>query len=112
MIYITAGVALVGASFLFLNVPGPGFLIATIMVIGATFGEILSMPFMNSYWISRTQPTNRGQYAALYTMAWSAAQTIGPAGGAQVAQHLGFNILWWLVGGLSILAAFAFRKLI
>jgi len=45
-------------------------------------------------------------------MAWSAAQTIGPVGGAQVAQHLGFTVLWWLVGGLSILAAFAFRKLV
>ncbi len=109
--YITAGVALVGLSFLFLNVPGPGFIIAMIMIIAVTFGEILSMPFMNSYWIGRTQTTNRGQYAALYTMAWSAAQTLGPVGGAQVAQHFGFTFLWWIVGGLSILAAIAFRKL-
>jgi MFS family permease len=77
-----------------------------------TFGEILSMPFMNSYWITRTHSTNRGQYAALYTMAWSAAQTLGPMGGAQLAQYAGFNILWWVVGGLSLVAAFAFRKLI
>jgi len=112
VIYIMAGVALVGASFLFLNFPGPGFMVASIMIVGSTFGEILSMPFMNSYWISRTHSTTRGQYAALYTMAWSAAQTIGPVGGAQVAQHLSFTVLWWLVGGLSILAAFAFRKLI
>jgi len=110
-VYITAGVALVGFSFLFLNVPGPGLIVATIMIIAVTFGEILSMPFMNSYWIGRTQITNRGQYAALYTMAWSAAQTLGPVGGAQVAQHLNFTFLWWIVGGLSILAAIAFRKL-
>ena len=110
-IYITAGVALVGLSFLFLNFPGPGFIIATIMIIAVTFGEILSMPFMNSYWIGRTQTTNRGQYAALYTMAWSAAQTLGPAGGAQIAQHLNFTFLWWIVGGLAILAALAFRRL-
>ena len=110
-VYITAGVALVGFSFLFLNVPGPGLIVATIMIIAVTFGEILSMPFMNSYWIGRTQTTNRGQYAALYTMAWSAAQTLGPVGGAQVAQHLNFTFLWWIVGGLSILAAIAFRKL-
>ena len=77
-----------------------------------TFGEILAMPFMNSYWISRTHYTNRGQYAALYTMAWSAAQTLGPMGGAQLAGHAGFTILWWAVGGLSIIAALAFRRLI
>ena len=111
LVYITAGVALVGASFLFLNFPGPGFMIATIMIIGATFGEILSMPFMNSYWISRSHPSNRGQYAALYTMAWSAAQSLGPVGGAQIAQHMTFTALWWMVGGLSILAALAFHKL-
>jgi len=111
IIYITAGVTLVGFSFLFLNFPGPGFIVATIMIVALTFGEILSMPFMNSYWISRTQTTNRGQYAALYTMAWSAAQTLGPVGGAQIAQHLNFTFLWWIVGGLSIFAALAFLKL-
>ena len=111
MVYIATGVTLVGLSFCVLNVPVYGTLIALAMIIMVTFGEILSMPFMNSYWITRTHPTNRGQYAALYTMAWSAAQTLGPMGGAQVAQFLGFNILWWMIGGLSLMAAFAFYKL-
>ncbi len=112
MVYITAGVALTGISFWLLNIPFNGAFIAFSMIILITFGEILAMPFMNSYWISRTQTTNRGQYAALYTMAWSAAQTLGPMGGAQLAQHFGFTVLWWVVGGLSIIAALAFRKLI
>ena len=85
MLYITFGVALVGISFWLLNIPGNGPFIGLCMIILVTFGEIFSMPFMNSYWISRTQTTNRGQYAALYTMAWSAAQTLGPMGGAQLA---------------------------
>jgi predicted MFS family arabinose efflux permease len=66
---------------------------------------------MNSYWITRTQPSNRGQYAALYTMAWSAAQTLGPMGGAQLAEHQGFAMLWWITGGLTLLASFAFYKI-
>ena len=112
MVYITSGVALTGVSFWLLNIPLNGAFIAFSMIILVTFGEILSMPFMNSYWISRTHTTNRGQYAALYTMAWSAAQTLGPMGGSQLAQHFGFSLLWWVVGGLSIIAALAFRKLI
>ncbi|HSC39445.1 MAG TPA: MFS transporter, partial [Chitinophagaceae bacterium] len=76
-----------------------------------TLGEITSMPFMNSFWISRSRPHNRGQYAALYTMAWSAAQTLGPMGGAQVAQHLGFKWLWWSASILSFITAFAFFRL-
>ena len=69
MVYITAGVALAGVSFWLLNIPLHGAVIAFVMIIMITFGEILSMPFMNSYWISRTHSTNRGQYAALYTKA-------------------------------------------
>ena len=110
ILYISIGVFLVGASFLMLNIPG-GAIIACSMIVLVTFGEILSMPFMNSYWIARTQSSNRGQYAALYTMAWSAAQTLGPMGGAQLAEYSGFNVLWWTVGGLSILASLAFWRL-
>ena len=84
---------------------------AFVMIIFITFAEILAMPFMNSYWIGRSKPHNRGQYAALYTMAWSAAQTFGPMFGAQVAEHAGFNWLWWIVCGLSLLVAFGFMQL-
>ncbi len=109
--YIRAGVFIVGLSFLMLNIPGIGPVLSFSMIILVTFGEILSMPFMNSYWIGRTQVSNRGQYAALYTMAWSAAQTLGPMGGAQLVELSGFRLLWWCVGGLCIFAAFSFNKL-
>ncbi|HUR65239.1 MAG TPA: MFS transporter [Chitinophagaceae bacterium] len=111
MVYIVAGVFITGLSFLMLNLPGMGPLLAFSMICLVTLGEIFSLPFMNSYWIVRTQPSNRGQYAAMYTMAWSAAQTLGPMGAAQLAQHAGFDILWWVVGGLCIIASFAYRKL-
>lgn len=112
VVYISTGVFIVGLSFLLLNIPGAAVAVACSMIVLVTFGEILSMPFMNSYWIARTQPGNRGQYAALYTMAWSAAQTLGPMGGAQLAEHSGFNVLWWVVGALSITASFLFWKFI
>ncbi|PZR26706.1 MAG: MFS transporter [Citrobacter freundii] len=111
LVYITTGIALAGISFWLLNLPLHGVMIAFIMIVGITFGEILSMPFMNSYWISRTRPSNRGQYAALYTMAWSAAQTLGPMSGAQVAEHFGFKTLWWLAGTLSLVAAMGYYKM-
>src|SRR5688572_5663727 len=56
MVYISSGVFIVGVSFLLLNIPGPAAAIACSMIMLVTFGEILSMPFMNSYWIARTQP--------------------------------------------------------
>jgi predicted MFS family arabinose efflux permease len=95
-----------------LNIPGMGAALAFVMIIVVTFGEIFSMPFMNTYWISRTQPSNRGEYAALYTMAWSAAQCLGPFLGAQVADRAGFHTLWWMVGGTSLLASFFFYRIL
>lgn len=110
-VYIIFGVALTGLAFLMLNLPGMGASLAFAMILLITFGEIFSMPFMNTYWISRTQPSNRGQYAGLYTMAWSAAQCLGPLLGAQVAEHAGFNVLWWIVGGLALFTSFSYWRL-
>lgn len=109
--YIMTGVLLVGIAFLLLHIPGMGSLLALTMIIAVTFGEILSIPFMNSYWISRTQADNRGQYAALYSMAWSAAQSLGPMTGAQLADHFSFATLWWAVGILCILTSAGFVRL-
>ncbi|HPG10433.1 MAG TPA: MFS transporter [Chitinophagaceae bacterium] len=112
LVYITLGVCLTGASFFILNIPIASAVgLATLMIILITFGEILSMPFMNSYWISRARPENRGQYAALHSMAWSTAQTIGPLSGAQVAEHLGFDFLWWFTGAIALIAAWAFHRM-
>jgi len=110
-VYIMSGTLLMAVAFCMLNVFIITAFMAFIMIIFITFAEMLAMPFMNSYWIGRSKPHNRGQYAALYTMAWSAAQTFGPMGGAQVAEHWGFNWLWWLIGALSLLAAFGFMRL-
>ena len=109
--YMRTGISLVSLSFLLLCIPGTGHWVALCMIITVTFGEMLSMPFMNSFWISRTQTHNRGQYAALYTMAWSLAQTIGPAGGAQVAEYIGFRYLWMIVAAVCLLVVLFLQKI-
>jgi len=109
--YISLGIFMVGIAFLMLNIPGMGPLLALFIIILITFGEIFSMPFMNSFWISRSHATNRGQYAALYTMAWSAAQTLGPLGGSQIAGHFGFKWLWFSVGAICLVVAILIRRL-
>ncbi len=109
--YISFGICLVGLSFLMFNIPGIGPGIAFLAISLLTFGEIFAMPFMNSFWISRTQPGNRGQYAALFTMAWSAAQTFGPLAGSQLAGNWGFKWLWFSAGAICMFVALGMRKL-
>jgi predicted MFS family arabinose efflux permease len=111
LFYIFYGVGLVGIAFLLLDILPLSLGLAFVCMLVVTIGEIISMPFMNSFWIARTAPANRGQYAGLYTIAWSTAQVIGPSGGSQVAQYFGFRALWWIIGGVGILSALGFRWL-
>jgi predicted MFS family arabinose efflux permease len=88
-----------------------GFTIAVFSMLLMTFAEMTAMPFMNSYYISRSTEGNRGQYAAYYTMAWSAAQIIGSTSGTQIAYAIGFNNLWWIIGGICLLTAMGYQWL-
>ncbi|WP_165958236.1 MFS transporter [Segetibacter sp. 3557_3] len=106
--YIKYGVVLVGISFGIFNLLTGGFLLAIISILIITVGEMLSMPFMNTFWISRSYDHNRGEYAALYSMGWASAQIAAPSIGGWVADHLGFDVLWWIILGVSLLASVGF----
>ena len=111
MVYIIGGVALGGVSYMLLNILPPGAVAAIIIIVLITFSEMFAMPFMNSFWISRTTPHNRGEYAALYSMSWSAAQIVAPFFGSNVIAYGGFNLLWWIFGGVSFVSAIGYYYL-
>lgn len=110
---IALGTVLMAVAFLFLDLPlANGFLVALIAVLILTISEMVAMPFMNSYYISRSTEKKRGQYAGLYTMAWSTAQVVGSSGGAILAEKMGFINLWWVVACLCLVAAGGFYWLL
>jgi predicted MFS family arabinose efflux permease len=111
MRYIVVGTLLCALSFVVFNFLPGQLSLAIISTIIVTAGEMMSMPFMNTFWTSRTNSYNRGQYAGLYTAAWSIAQVIGPYTGGQVAQHYGYYTLWWAVGGVGVACAAGFHWL-
>jgi MFS family permease len=101
-----------GVSFLMLLLPLlNGFWIAMTFMLVITVAEMIAMPFMNSYYISRTNHNNRGQYAGLYTMAWSIAQVIGSFSGAMMADKLGFNLLWTIIFLICLITAIGYFQL-
>lgn len=99
---ISLGILLIGLSYSIINLLPPSAAVAVLAIVVITMGEMLSMPFMNSFWISRTQPANRGQYAALYTIAWSVAQITAPTLGSHIADGFGYNMLWWFISGICM----------
>lgn len=106
--YICLGIILTGISLTFMNLLPPAIWVATLVIIVISFGEMYAMPFMNSFWIVRTNDYNRGQYAALYTMSWSTAQILAPIIGAQVIAIWGFTTLWWAMACVCLISAIGF----
>ncbi len=110
--YIAAGTFLTGVFFFMLNIPHVNVLfLAFFSIVVVTLAEIIAMPFMNSYYIARSTTENRGQYAGLYTMAWSLAQVVASAAGTQIAHGIGFNNLWWILGSVCVLTSFGYYRL-
>ncbi len=109
LVYIVYGVLLNGLAFLLMNL-FVGSVIAAVLtcVLAITFGEMLSMPFMNTFWANRANDRNRGQYAGLYSMCYSMAHILAPTVGTQVAQRAGFMTLWFLIAGCCGVSALGF----
>ena len=111
MRFIVIGVLLCALSFVMFNLLPGAMALAIASTLVITLGEMMSMPFMNTFWTSRTTASNRGQYAGLFTAAWSIAQVVGPFAGGQIADKYGFHALWWSVGGTAVVCALGFAWL-
>ncbi|MCC6815060.1 MAG: MFS transporter [Saprospiraceae bacterium] len=110
--YVAFGLLFVGTSFLVLNIhAGSLVLLAYLSCLLFTIGEILSMPFMLTYWMNRSDDSNRGQYASLYTVAYSAAHISGPFFGGYIADEFGFSILWLVIFLCCVMTCFGFLRL-
>jgi len=77
-----------------------------------TIAEMLSLPFMNSYYLGYAGKTNVGKYAAVYTMCWSVGQILAGFVGSYIISHLGFMQLWLICCILSLVCAVVYYKVI
>ncbi|MBK9257079.1 MAG: MFS transporter [Saprospiraceae bacterium] len=108
MILISLGCVLMAVSYIFLQTSFQGALLAILFVVFITFAEIMTMPFMINYAVSRPTPDRQGQYMALYSIAYGLAHIIAPLGGMYIADELGFSFLYTVMIGLSLLIAYGF----
>jgi MFS family permease len=63
---------------------------------------------MNTFWIMRSNEDNRGEYAGLYTIAWSVAQVIAPTAGSMVVTWGGYTLLWEIVTAICMISSLGF----
>ncbi|MFZ1750290.1 MAG: MFS transporter [Saprospiraceae bacterium] len=108
---IAIGGFLMILSFLVLTMGWRGLIPALLFMVFISFSEILAMPFMTNYAISRAEESRRGQYMALYAMAYGVAHIVAPLGSMYLADHFGFQTLYVFLIGLSVMITLAFYSL-
>ncbi len=106
---MAVGTLVMAASFVVFNIMPHGWAVAVVSTLLVTLGEMMAMPFMNTFMVSRTTDTNRGQYAGLLTAGWSIAQVLGPYCGTHIVEAYGYYTLWWVIGGVGALSAIGFK---
>ena len=90
---------------------GPAWSTAVLAMAVLTVGEMLSMPITNAIVAERAGQRSVGRYMGAYTLAFSTAFVIGPIAGTAVYQSIGPQFLWYGVGVVGVVLAFAFTSL-
>jgi predicted MFS family arabinose efflux permease len=110
---IVAGVLFIPLSLLFLLFGNCLLLPAVIYTFLITFSEILAMPFMMNFSLSRSGRSRQGQYSALYSVAYGIANILAPLLGLFVASHFGFQhyFLFFIILSLVNAAGFIWLHL-
>ena len=108
---ISIGSFLLVLSFIFLVIGWNFLLSALLFVIFISFAEIFAMPFMTNYSVSRPSEDRRGQYMALYAMAFGFAHISAPLGSLLVADNYGFYYLYLGLIVMCLILTYAFYSL-
>lgn len=101
------GVLLTLLSFAVLNMTSwSGILILSILLM--TVGEMIGFPYSNAFAMERSKRGKKGQYMAMYIMAFSLASVFGHNGGLQLVDAVGYDQTWFYMTVLGILGVFMF----
>jgi predicted MFS family arabinose efflux permease len=106
--FIIAGTLCLPLCFLFLLFGNQLLIWAIVYTIIITFSEILAMPFMMNYALSRPPKPRQGQYAALYSIAYGIANICAPIVGLGSADRWGFENMFYLLIGMGLFTMLGF----
>jgi len=110
--FIVAGTVFSALAFLALVVPAVmPVVLAGAAVLLFTAGEMLALPYISTFVMSRASEMNRGKYSAAYSVSQAVASIIGPAAGGFIAANWGYDVLWLALVLLSFSCALGFRAL-
>ncbi|MFN0032524.1 MAG: MFS transporter [Flavobacteriales bacterium] len=108
--FIALGAWLVVVSYLMLLAVS-GWWWMVVLTIIMSFSEMFAMPFMMALMNGRSNADNKGRYASLYGMSWSAGQILCPLVATQTIANAGYNALWVILAALAMSVALGIKWL-
>ena len=84
---------------------------ALLFIVLMSFAEMFAMPFMTNYAVSKPSENRRGQYMALYSMAYGIAHILAPVGSLPIADKFGFQYTYILMIIMSLGLTISFFSL-
>lgn len=108
---ISIGSLLLVFSFMTLISGSNALILALLFIVLMSFAETFAMPFMTNYAVSRPTEDRRGQYMALYSMAYGVAHILAPIGSMQLAERFGFSMTYLIFMFASVVITLAFYSM-
>ncbi len=98
---IIYGFILTAFSFLvFIFIPWTAIVIVSMILL--TVGEMIALPFSNTFALDRAKKGKQGAYMGLYSMSFSVAHILGPNSGMQLINTYGYNVTWIVMGMIAL----------
>jgi predicted MFS family arabinose efflux permease len=102
LVMIALGTFCLALGFLLLNLGWISLWAAILFIFFFSISEIFAMPYMLNYAIAKPEVDRRGQYMALYAMAYGIAHVMAPVFSLNIADRYSFSVLYWILMMTSI----------
>jgi len=109
--YVITGTLCIPVSYFILQHGNALVFWAVVYTIIITLSEIFAMPFMMNHALSASPNERKGQYMALYSIAYGIANIVAPSLGLGIAGKYGFDTMFYFFIALSIVTALGFGML-
>ena len=96
------GFILICIGFLFM-INNPWISIIVVSLVALTFGEMIVFPFSNSFSLDRAKRGLKGEYMALYSIAFSVSHVFSHNMGFQLIDAYGFDSTWIIMTVLGLI---------
>jgi predicted MFS family arabinose efflux permease len=106
--WIALGCMMMSISYLLLALNYKNILIALIYTFFITLSEIFAMPFMMKYAMTKPEPERRGQYMAMYSVAYGISHIVAPTMGLGFAEAFNFPFFYLIAAIASLILSILF----